>query len=70
LKMTTGDRERFRYRTSMTLPSGQKATLAITQFVLMKDKDGYVVTLTTLPENEAKYAPTFDKIGESFRLTK
>ncbi len=54
----------------MTLPSGQKATLAITQFVLMKDKDGYVVTLTTLPENEAKYAPTFDKIGESFRLTK
>ena len=68
--MTTGDRERFRYRTSMTLPSGQKATLAITQFVLMKDKDGYVVTLTTLPENEAKYAPTFDKIGESFRLTK
>ncbi|HEV3144825.1 MAG TPA: hypothetical protein VGZ47_13125 [Gemmataceae bacterium] len=65
-----GDRERLRARMTMTMPNGQTATLAITQFILAHGKDGYAVTLTTLADQEAKYSATFDKIGQSFRFLK
>jgi hypothetical protein len=68
LKMATGDRERLRCKLTMQMPTGQTVTLACTQFVLVKGNDGFAVTLTTLQEHEAKYAETFDKIGNSFRI--
>jgi hypothetical protein len=70
LKMTTGDCERLRYQMTMKLPSGKDVSLAITQYVLIKDNDSYAVTLTTTSDQEAKYTPTFEKIGQSFRLLK
>jgi hypothetical protein len=68
LKLATGDRERFRYKMTMQSPTGQAVSLSITQFVLVKGADGYTVTLTTLSNQEPRYAATFDKIGQSFRF--
>jgi len=65
-----GDRERLRVRMSMNMPDGQTQTLANTQYILVHGKDAFVVTLTTLPDQETKYTATFDKIGQSFRFLK
>jgi hypothetical protein len=70
LTMATGDRERIRCKMTMQMPTGQTFTLATTQFVLVKDTDAYAVTLTTLADQDAKYAPSFEKIGTSFRFIK
>jgi hypothetical protein len=63
-------RERTRFRLSTTSPAGKPDTLAITQYFAVRGGDVYTVTLTTLADQEAKYAPTFERIGRSFRFTK
>jgi hypothetical protein len=68
VRMATGDRERIRYQVSMQNPGGKSATVAITQFVLVKGTDSYFVTFTTLPDRKAQYTDTFEKIGKSFRF--
>jgi len=70
LTMATGDRERIKSKMTMNSPTGQQFTIAVTNFILTTDKDGYVVTLTTTTDQEAKYAATFDRIGRSFRFIK
>jgi hypothetical protein len=62
------ERERIRYRMSMRGPNGRNNLLAFTQYVAIDDSSYYVLTLTTMPDREAKYASTFDQIGRSFRL--
>jgi len=70
LTMATGDRERIKSKMTMNSPTGQQFTIAVTNFILTTDKDGYVVTLTTTADQEAKYAATFDRIGRGFRFIK
>jgi hypothetical protein len=65
-----GGRERLRFKMTMNVPTGRSATLAVTQYLAVRDKDGYAVTLTTVADQEAKYAATFEKVGQSFRFTK
>ena len=70
LKMATGDRERIHCKMTMKSPTGQNFALTTTQYITLRGSDGYVVTLTTLLNEDAKYAPTFEKIGRSFRFIK
>lgn len=68
LTSATGDRERFRYRLTMVGPDGKRATVAITQYLAVRGGGLYIVTMTTLPGQEAKYAQTFEGIGRGFRF--
>ena len=70
LTMATGDRERIKVKMTVNSATGQQITIATTQFILTKDKNGYSVTLTTTADQESKYAATFDRIGRSFRFSK
>jgi hypothetical protein len=68
VKLATGEAERFHYKMTMQSPRGKPAVLAITQFILVKGAESYIVTLTTLSNQEPRYAATFEKIGQSFRF--
>ena len=52
----------LRYKLTMRSPSGQAATVAITQFVFATTTHNYTLTLTTTADRETQYASTFDKI--------
>jgi hypothetical protein len=69
-RLPAGGRERLRFRMTMNAAAGRSATVVVTQYLAVRDKDGYALTLTTLAEQEAKYAATFEKVGQSFRFTK
>jgi hypothetical protein len=43
-------------------------TVATLQYALLDDGWSYVVTYSTLPELESRYAPTFEESARSFRL--
>lgn len=68
--LAAGEAERLRYKLTMKSSTGQSALLAITQYLTVRGNDGYVVTLTTLADQEARYARTFEGIGQSFRFIK
>lgn len=70
VSLASGARERLRYNLSMKSPGGKSNVLAITQYVMVKGTDSYIVTMTTLRDQEDKYAKTFDGIGRSFRFLK
>lgn len=70
VKITAGDAERFHYKWTMQAPTGQNIPLTVTQFILVKGTDHYVVTMTAVGDQDAKYAATFEKIGQSFRFLK
>ena len=70
VKLDGVEAEELRYRISLNSPTGGVATLAVTQYLVVSGKDAYVVTLTTTADLAEKYAPTFERMGQRFRLTK
>jgi hypothetical protein len=70
IKSPSGDRERLHYLLTMRIPNGQNLTVAITQYVLVKDKDLFTVTMGAKPDEKAKFTQIFDKVGMSFRFMK
>ncbi len=64
-----GDRERLRYLLTTRTANGQDSTKSVTQYFLAKGKNGFALTLVTLPDQAAKYAQVSEKIATSFRLT-
>ena len=48
--------------------SAGQAVAAITQYVVLRGRMAYVLSLTTEDFIAPKYSPTFDKIAQSFRL--
>lgn len=64
-----GDALRLRCQMDMQLPTGN-TRLALTQYVFAAPGKCYTLTLGTTAQQEAKYAETFDKIGQSFRFIK
>jgi hypothetical protein len=62
--------ERFRYKMILWIPGLQDRTVALTQLLFLKGTDDYTLTFMTLPELEKKYSSIFEKIGQSFRVTK
>jgi len=70
VNLVAGEGEKLWYRMNMTMPTGQVLTVAITQYLVIKGEDAYVVTLATTADQAPKCAPIFEKIGQSFRLAK
>jgi TolB protein len=70
VQLQAGAAEEFRYQVKFTLPSGQTAQLAITQYLFVDGLDYYVVTLGAPLDRAAAYLPIFREIGHSFRLSK
>jgi hypothetical protein len=69
LKTKAGDCARIQFKMTMNTPNKGQMTMALTQFVFFQNDKCFVVTGTTRLESEAKYAATFEKIGQSFRFT-
>jgi hypothetical protein len=65
-----GECDRLRYKLNIRTPKGENRAIAFTMFVFSTNSDTYTVTLTTTADREAQLAPTFDKIGQSFRYIK
>jgi len=70
IKLTAGDTEELQYRMKVASATGKTVTVVATQYFLIQDKHFYVITCGTLPEQAKKYAPIFEKIGQSFQLNK
>lgn len=69
VRTAAGDGVRLRWQMDMQLPNGN-TRLSLTQYAFVSNGKSYTVTLTTTAQNDAEYAATFDKIGQSFRLIK
>lgn len=71
LNLAAGDCERYHFQMTVNIPqTGKSALGSFTSFNFVKGTYSYVVTLTTLPENEEYYAPIFERIGQSFQWEK
>jgi hypothetical protein len=70
IKVPNGERERFRSKLTMSSPAGASVTTAMTQYLLVRGEDGYVVTLVTTAEEADQRFATFERIGRSFRFTR
>jgi len=67
IKIKAGEAEEFSY--TMKVKSG-KQTIAVSfsQYVIVNQNDLFIITLATIQNQAAKYAPTFKQIIESFQL--
>jgi len=68
--LASGERERLHYYLSRRSSKGDSKALANMQYVMVDGNNCYIVTMTTLRDQEDKYAKTFDGIGRSFRSFK
>jgi hypothetical protein len=69
VKTQAGDGERLRYQVDVQGPTARQR-LALTTYAFVASGKSYMLTLTTAADREGQYAPTFEKIGESFRFIK
>jgi hypothetical protein len=70
VQIMAGEAEELKYLLRTNTPNGQAIKVAITQYAFLDDKTAYIITLTTIADQAAKYAPIFAEIGRSFRLLK
>ena len=68
LRLPGGERERIFLESEVTLPNGQRLTMSVMQFLLVRKYDGYSILLKTTADQQRKYYSVFDKIGRSFRF--
>lgn len=66
--LEAGEGEEFRFRANVTDQSGNPLALAITQYLIIRRQDLYVITLTTTADRADAYAETFEQIGKSLRF--
>lgn len=67
-ELPAGEALRLEYRNEFR--SGDSAkTVTSVQYVFVGEKSSYIVTFSTLPDQEAAYEPTFRAAAESFRFT-
>lgn len=62
-----GDAEEFRYHNTLKLPNDQEVTTANREYILVHDKEFFVITCTAPLKQEDRYAPIFERIAASFR---
>lgn len=66
--LEAGEAAEFRFRANVTDQNGNPLALAITQYLIIRRQDLYVVTLTTTADKADAYAATFEAIGKSLRF--
>jgi len=69
VKLPAGEAEELRLTVTMVITGAEKMQVATTQYLILHNREGYVLTLTTDPKLDAKYFPTFEKIAKSFQWT-
>jgi hypothetical protein len=62
-----GEMGEARYRMALAGVDGQPLTSSVTQYMFLRGKEAYLMTLTTPLALESKNAPVFEKIAKSFR---
>lgn len=60
--------EELKYQLSMSTATRKTVRVAATQFLVIRDKDMYVISFATPADHSQKYAPIIDKIIQSFKL--
>jgi len=60
--------EEFEYQLSMSTATKKTVRIAVTQFLVIRDRDMYVISFSTLADQSQKHAPVIDKIIQSFKL--
>jgi hypothetical protein len=68
VQLSAGDAEEVRYAAELRHPDGKKVISAVTQYLIVKGRDIYIVSLNTTKEHEERYFPIFEAIGKSFRF--
>ena len=69
IKMPPGEVEEIRYTAAMAITGTAKTQMALTQYLILHNREGYVLSFTTDPKLDAKYFPMFDKIVRSLQWT-
>jgi hypothetical protein len=67
VSLPAGDAVKITYQMQLRYGSATR-TVATLQYALLDDGKSYVVTYSTLPDLEQRYAPAFDTSARSFRL--
>ncbi len=62
-----GEMGEVRYRMALAGLDGQPLTSSVTQYMFLRGKEAYLMSLTTPLALESKNAPVFEKIAKSFR---
>lgn len=68
VQLMAGEGEELQYRMKITGSDGQVITIAVTQYIIVAGQTAYGIALATTSGQAEKYAPSFAKIGQSFRL--
>jgi hypothetical protein len=69
VKFPFGEAAEIRYTAAMAITGTEKTQMALTQYLILRNREGYVLTFTTTPALDAKYFPTFEKIARSWQWT-
>lgn len=70
VKLSEQDAEMLTYEVEQVGLSGAPLRVTITQYVILEDTSAYILTIGTASTLADSYAPTFDKIAQSFRLSR
>lgn len=68
VRLQPGEAERLDFVMPVSPPGGGVKRLALAAYVLVRGQKMYVVTCTAGVDEAEKYAPTFDRIANSFRF--
>jgi hypothetical protein len=69
VKYPAGEAEELRYTAAMAISGTEKTQMAVAQYLMLRNREGYVLTFTTVPALDTRYFPTFEKIARSWQWT-
>jgi hypothetical protein len=69
VKLASNEAEELKYRMMMTMPPSKTVTIAVTQYLIIKDKDLVLISFGAPADLAQQYAPVIDKITQSFQMT-
>ena len=70
VNLAAGKSAELQYTIAVVLPDAQAKTLTMFTYLLPKEKDSYEISFGVVASQASKYAPTFERIAQSFRWIK
>jgi hypothetical protein len=68
VRLKAGEAERLNYVLPVKPPGEAAKRLAMMSYLVVSGRELYVITMTAGVEEAATYAPTFERVAQSFRL--
>jgi hypothetical protein len=68
IQLSAGDAVEVRYAAELQHQGGKKVTSVVVQYLVVKGRDIYIVSLNTTKEHQERYTLIFEAIGKSFRF--